>query len=125
MKLPTIKGKTSSFPKRGACPWCKKNMAFEPNSFAVLAGGAFLMDRKKDSGGPDDRMDAYLSLTWHGAHDEGKGKDRGIYETIEIARNVRGGQFDLYFCSTKCLRAYLNYCVDELEKKIMKKRTAM
>jgi len=76
------------------------------------------MDKNRENGGPDDRMDAHLFLTWHGAHNGGQGKDKDIYEVIEIAKDVRGGEFDIYFCSTKCLRAYLNYSVDELEKKI-------
>ena len=63
-------------------------------------------------------MDGFLALEWHGAHDGGQGKDRDIYEMIEIAKDVRGGEFDICFCSTKCLRAYLNFCVDELEKKL-------
>jgi len=80
-----------------------------------------LMDRKRENGGPDDRMDGFLALDWHGAHDGGQGRGRDIFERIEIAKDVRGGQFDILFCSTKCLRAYLNFCVDALEKKI--KRT--
>jgi hypothetical protein len=88
-----------------------------------LGGGALLMDRKDDSGGPDDKMDGFLHLSWHGAHDGGLGEDKGIGARIEIARDVRGGQFDLYFCSTKCLRSYLNFCVDELERKLRQERS--
>ncbi len=80
------------------------------------------MDRGDDSGGPDDKMDGFLHLSWHGAHDGGLGKDKGIGASIEIARAVRGGQFDLYFCSTKCMRSDLNFCVDELEKKLRLER---
>ena len=82
-----------------------------------------LMDRKRENGGPDNRMHGFLAIDWHGAHDGGKGIDRDIYEIVEIAKEVRGGQFDLCFCSTKCLRAYLNFCVDELEKKIRKQKS--
>jgi hypothetical protein len=84
-----------------------------------------LMDRKRENGGPDDRMDGFLALDWYGAHDGGQGRDRDIFERIEIGKDVRGGQFDILFCSTKCLRAYLNFCVDELEKKIMTRKKAM
>lgn len=76
------------------------------------------MDRKDDSGGPDDSMDGFLHMSWHGAHDGGIGKDKEIGARIDIARDVRGGQFELYFYSTNCLRSYLNYCVDELERKL-------
>lgn len=118
MRLPTIEGIESTFPAKAECPWCKSNKVFEPHSMAILAGGSCLMDRATDSGGPADEMDGFLHLTWHGAHDGGLGADRDIYAMIEIARDVRGGQFEIYFCSTMCHRAYLNYCVDKLEGKI-------
>jgi len=81
------------------------------------------MNREDDFGGPDDNMDGFLSITWHGAHDGGEGRDREIGASVQIAKDVRGGQFDLYFCSTKCLRSYLNFCVDELDKKIRKQKS--
>jgi hypothetical protein len=120
MKLPVVKGNTSNFPIKALCPWCKKNKVLEPHSFAVLEGGALLMNRKTNSGGPDDKMEGFLCLSWHGAHDGGIGKDRAIGAFIEIVNDVRGGQFDLYFCSIKCLRSFLNFCLDELESKIEK-----
>ena len=86
---------------------------------AILSGGALLMDRKTDSGGMSDDLDGYLSLTWHGAHDAGHGNNRNIFKTLYIAEDTRGGQFEIYFCSTQCLRAYLNFCVDQLEATIL------
>ncbi len=122
MKFPAVKGRSSSFPKKALCPWCQKNKVLEPHSFVVIAGGAFLMNREEDSGGPDDNMDGFLDIIWHGAHDGGEGRDREIGATVQIAKDVIGGQFELYFCSTKCLRPYLNFCVDELEKKMRKQK---
>ncbi len=78
------------------------------------------MNRKTDEGGPDDRMDGYLDLIWHGAHDGGKGEYPDIHEILHIAGDVKGGQFDLHFCSTKCLREFFNHAVDKLEEKISK-----
>ncbi len=124
MKLPTLKGRQTYYPKNALCPWCQKNKVLEPHSFAMLGGGALLMNRKDNSGGPNDKMDGFLYIAFHGAHNGGLGKDQGIGGMIELARDVRGGQFDLYFCSTRCLREYLNYCVDELEEKIKKGRTS-
>ncbi len=123
MKLPTLNGRESFYPQKALCPWCEKNKVLEPHSFAILSGGALLMDRKDNSGGPDDKMDGFLHLSWHGAHDGGLGKDKGIGASIEIARDVRGGQFELYFCSTKCRRSYLNFCIDELERKLSLERS--
>ena len=85
---------------------------------AILTAGALLMDRKTDSGKMSDVLDGFLSLTWHGAHDGGVGAKRDIFTSVFVAESVRGGQFDLYFCSTDCLRNFLNECVDALDAKI-------
>ena len=63
---------------------------------------------------------AFCTLLWHGAHREtgGLGKDPDISVGLDIADKVASGQFELYFCSTSCLRDFLNYCVDELERRI-------
>ena len=63
-----------------------------------------------------------LRLIWHGAHDGGTGRDPGIEASVDIVEDTRGGQADLYFCSTGCLRQFLNECVDELERRIEKAR---
>jgi len=76
MKLPTVNCHTNYHPKQALCPWCRKNKVLEPHSFAVLSGNALLMDRKEDCGSADANTDGFLHLLWHGAHDNGKGKDR-------------------------------------------------
>ena len=72
------------------------------------------MDRKNGCGGSDEKMDGFLYFAWH---DHDKTDDN--HRMLKIADDVKGGQFDLYFCSTKCLREFLNHCVDELEKSIV------
>ena len=81
-----------------------------------------LMDRADNSGGPSDALDGFLDLTWHGAHDGGSGPDRDIHLAVPLADRVKGGQFEFYFCSTTCLRAFLNAAVDELENRIRRER---
>lgn len=120
--FPIVEKRLAEWPTKARCPWCKGKKVLEPHSMAILAGGAFLMDRRKRNGGPSPRMDGFLELIWHGAHDGGLGSDRGIDAYLRIASEVRGGQYTLYFCSTKCLRAFLNHCVDELEGRIVRKR---
>lgn len=83
---------------------------------AILNGGALLMNDERTGGGMDGRLDGFLSLIWHGAHDGGTGEHRETGADVRIADNCKGGQFEIYFCSTRCLRAYLNHCVDLLEK---------
>ena len=120
LKYPILKGKTSNYPKKAICPWCKNNKVFEPHSFAVINGGACLKNHEKKFSGPSDDMEGFLYFAWHGAHTEegGSGKDPDTGGYLEIVNDVIGGQFGLYFCSTECLRAFLNSCVDELEQRI-------
>lgn len=82
------------------------------------------MDRKADTGGPDNSMEGFLSLSWHGAHltEGGTGKDPELFVNMDVARDCIGGQFELYFCSTDCLRLFLNQCVDALEQNIREER---
>ena len=122
IKLPTLGGLIDHYPEGPLCPWCRKNKVSEPHSFAVLSGGALLMNREKDTGLPDDNLDGFLSLSWHGAHDEGEGEDSDIDANVDVARGVRGGQFEMYFCSISCLRSYSNHCLDQLEKEIRAER---
>ena len=125
IKFPIVKGKSDHWPKKAVCPICRQNKVLEPHSMAILMAGALLMDRTEDCGGPSDDMDGFLSLHWHGAHDGGKGEDPEIGCEVDIIQDCVGGQAELYFCSTKCLRQFLNWCVDELEGKIEEKRTML
>jgi hypothetical protein len=89
---------------------------------AILEGGAMRMSRNRKSGGPHESLDGFLALRWHGAHDSGSGTNRDIHTQVYIAEECRGGQFEIYFCSTKCMRAFLNACVDTLDRKIANER---
>jgi len=122
MKFPVVGPGKSHWPTKPMCPICKNTKILEPHSMAVLTAGALKMNRKKDEGTMSKDLDGFLSLTWHGAHDQGQGTDREIGCIVDIFNEVPGGQADLYFCSTKCLRQFLNTCVDELEGKIAKKK---
>ncbi len=116
MKLPFAKGNRTYTPTKAVCPICEKAKVLEPHTFIVLSGGSCLMDRKEDSGGPDDSMDGFLHLTWHGAHDDGEGRYRERGGGLVLADGVRGGQFSLYVCSPKCLRKLFRNWVGELER---------
>ncbi len=122
MKFPVLKGKDTGFPKKARCPWCKRNKVLEPHSMAIFEGGACLSDKKSKVSGPAKQMESFLYLAWHGAHDGGTGRDAEMFAAVDIVKDVRGGQFSLYFCSTDCLRAFLNSCVDELDRKKQRRR---
>ena len=125
IELPVIEGEPNYWPDRAICPVCGQGKVLEPHSFAILHAGALLMDRPDDSGGPSDNLDGFLSLGWHGAHDDGQGDDRDIGCYLDIIRDARGGQADLYFCSTACLRTFMNQCVDKLEGRIKEEQEGL
>jgi len=123
LKFPQCKSKITVFPnvpknKKSSCPMCGKKGVFEPNSFATIDGGA--LRREGASASMDSRMEGFFSLGWHGAHTDmkGQGEKPDTWANIDLARDCADGQFEMYFCSTDCLRAFLNACVDELEKRI-------
>jgi len=126
-KLPVVEGKQTNWPDKPVCPVCGENKVFEPHSFAVLNAGALLMNREEGSGEMSDDLDGYLTMYWHGAHqeDNGQGVDPEIGCAVDIIQDAQGGQGTLYFCSTQCLRTFLNYCVDELEQRIKKERDGL
>jgi hypothetical protein len=98
---------------------------FEPHQFVVLSGGALkITNRRTKSGtGPSKDMWGFLDLTFHGAHDGGQAHDPVLADAhalVRLADEVDGGQFEFYFCSTKCLRAFLNEQVDALEANVEK-----
>ncbi len=122
MKYPLMKGERNWFPRDFVCPVCGKTRVWEPHTFVTIDAGALLMDRKTDSGGPSDAMDGFLSLGWHGAHDNGVGKFRETGGYVPIADDVRGGQCSIAVCSTACLRKLLRGWVEELEKRMRRAR---
>jgi len=89
----------------------------------VLSAGALKRTgRNEYSGGGHADLAGTLSLFWHGAHDSGEGMDRETGFMMPIVDHVKGGMFDLIFCSTKCLRAFLNTIVDDFEIRIRKEK---
>ena len=116
IKLPVVRNQKVFFPAKAVCPSCRKRKVFEPHSMAILNAGAM---REAGRGRYEMATDtrAFITLIWHGAHSGGKGAlSQDAY--VDVADNVANGQFDLYFCSTSCLRKFLNYCVDALEERM-------
>ena len=92
---------------------------------AIMNGGAMeVVNAKTKSANMATGCIGFLDLVWHGAHDEGTGADRETYVRVPLADWTPGGQFEFYFCSTRCLRDFLNACIDQLENKIRKSKTA-
>jgi hypothetical protein len=111
IKFPVVKGKRVVFPTDHVCPWCQKRKLGEPPGMAILNAGAMRPTAPECYTMADDDA-AFMTLIWHS-------NDPSNYDdaSFEIAELVDTGQFELYFCSTDCLRSFLNHCVDELERR--------
>lgn len=93
------------------CVTCKRKCG-EPGEFVALTSGAILhTDSARENGGPDDLMSAFLALVKHGAEPEGP------CFSLDIVSDLVGGQAELMFCSSDCLRSFFNAAVDELERR--------
>jgi hypothetical protein len=117
-KFPVLHGNQTVFPKDHICPWCGARKLSDPPGMAILNAGA-LKPTAPECYTMALEDAAFMTLTWHS-------NDPANYDdaTIRIADCVDTGQFELYFCSTACLRAFLNYCVDELERRRGSKSSA-
>lgn len=122
IKLPVVRRRRVVFPNKAVCPWCRKRKVYEPHSMAILNAGA-MAQVGRGRFQIATNAHAFMTLLWHGAHSGGRGKLAEVYASVDIAEEVANGQFNLYFCSTSCLRGFLNYCVDMLEKRIRAARS--
>jgi hypothetical protein len=104
---PVLEGEDTVYPQ---CVVCKRSCG-EPGEFLMLTAGAILhTDATRQNGGPDDLMSGFFTLVKHGAEPDGP------YVTLDIVRDLVGGQADLLFCSGTCMREFFNSAVDELER---------
>ncbi len=94
--------------KGGGCIVC--NTSFR-SGFAYLSAGATYdhLESRID----DKELGAFFHVGYHGSH-----SDMSDSGGVEVVKDLKGGQFDLQFCSTSCLRQFLSSLVDEVEKSI-------
>ena len=117
IKFPVVKGKRVVFPTNHICPLCRDKKLSDSSGMAILNAGAMRPTKPECY---EMAMDdaAFMTLVWHGNDSPANPHGHGEFATVDIADLVSTGQFELYFCSTDCLSAFLNYCVDELERRI-------
>ncbi len=94
-----------SFNKKGQCSLC--NNKPKDGVFVVLNGGA--LKGNKDNASMDSGLVGFLTLDLHDHNKKGSG-------FLDIVDNSPNGQFEFYFCSTKCLRKFFNKVVDAFEE---------
>jgi len=118
MKMPLISKNESCYPNEPICPICKKNKVFEPHTFVAINGGALRIGKSGNSISHKN-MYGYLHLTWHGHHYQDINDEvKDTFFNLEIVNDSKQGEYELYFCSTRCLREFFNRIVDLFEEKI-------
>lgn len=123
IKFPVIHSGEKSYPsdiKTGKCPICGKAELLSGEGHVHIHGGAILGGESVSGFQPailTDDLEGFLFIDWEANKSEIENQTSSCVE-FEIARDVKKGQFHLLFCSTSCLRKFLNTCVDDLESKI-------
>jgi len=119
LRFPVAHGSQFSFPSNFVCPMCESKRVGEPHEFVGMSGGAASASGESGEG--------FLTIFVHPREvppfgpppAEGEPLTQGDGAELEIVRDTTSGQFDFYFCSTSCLRRFLNACVDELERRLV------
>lgn len=110
-----------SAPPNARCLVCKQSTTRAMDTQVVLSGGALLVDARGDSTSTKDgALEGFLGGTAHGPD----GRSRALLASVDVVRELAGGQFDLYFCSTKCLRSFFSSFVDELDRRAQQSKHA-
>ena len=81
----------------------------------MTAGALLFEDHTFQNGGPSSLMGAILNLWYHGPTDP---QFRNAETTLDIVRELPGGQADILFCSTKCVGSFFDRIVHELNNRI-------
>lgn len=109
MKYPLITKKDKPFyPQDNLCPICKHDRTLNSEFYVINAGA--LKKGNDHTYVPDEDSKGFLSMAYHPDHHS---KKQG--KSIEIVSGAKGGQFDLYFCSTTCMRTFFDNLISEFE----------
>jgi hypothetical protein len=111
LRFPLLKNGDQNFlPHRGGrCLICDKDLK-SGTGIAYLSAGAVLESRIDEMKEDFCNIEAFFSVYFHTIASDGAGGGE-----VNVVDSLRGGQFDLGFCSTSCLRKFFNIIVDELD----------
>ena len=99
-------------PSNERCPVC--GSAFQ-SGFAYLSAGALLLSEDGQDSLHPDRLQGFLHVGFHGTD-----PDMRDSSDVEVVDSLRGGQFDLNWCSVSCMRAWLLKLLAEVELRVQR-----
>jgi hypothetical protein len=101
--------------KVSRCLTCDRKSRYDKCPVRVsLEFSANLPERGGTSEWPSESLVSFVSVHYH----RPVGADEDVVAGMSLTRDVRGGLIELDFCSTRCLRGFLDKAVDELETRI-------
>ena len=106
--FPVLSGDSPPFyPTDALCPVCAAPFT---KGFAYFNGGAMLMSRNGQNSITTDRFRAFLRVGFHGID-----PDMRDSSDVLVVSELSGGQFDMNWCSVRCLREWLTRPLDRVE----------
>jgi hypothetical protein len=112
MKFP-VNFHRNTYLASNSCDYCRGKMPAK--EFVTLCVGV-TQDYAKDNLVDLSETEVCFDLGWQGPSDE-------IGTGFQVVSNSSEGQSVFNFCSTACLRAFLNSCVDHLETQMEKSQS--
>jgi len=103
------------YPAENGCPACGQPFS---HGFAYMMGGAILLSKDRQNSLAHDRLEGFLHIGFHGSDADASGS-----ADILVVDDVVGGQFDLQWCSVRCMRAWLTKLLDTLEADISREQS--
>jgi hypothetical protein len=95
------------FPTDSRCPRCGHNFS---QGFAYLSAGALLLSPDGQDSIETDRLRAFLHIGFHGK-DSSMADSSGVSPIVDL----HGGQFDLQWCSVRCMRESVLDVLERIE----------
>jgi hypothetical protein len=95
------------YPTDGRCPVC--NGGFE-QGMAYISGGALLLSSDGRNSIHPERLQGFLHVGIHG-----RDPDMQDSADVPIVAHLHGGQFDLQWCSIRCMREWVTMLLQRVE----------
>jgi len=95
------------YPADGHCPVCGGPFTA---GFAYLSAGALLLTADGQDSLHLDRLQAFMNVGFHG-----RDPDMRDSSDVTVVADLRGGQFDLQWCSVECMRQWLLGLLQQVE----------
>jgi hypothetical protein len=100
------------YPEDGLCPVCRVALK-KGDQVAYLSSGAILLSKDRQNGICTKRLEAFLHVGVHGSDSDMRGS-----ADISVVKDLEGGQFDLQWCSVKCMREWWLDLFQKLEQQV-------